>query len=145
MEWILVKTLLSLSGVIGLMVALMMVAKKYMVAGRPGQSAVVEVEILGQRALQPKRSVFVLKVLNKVIVVGMTEHGMQSLTEIEDADSLATVEERLGARPPASRWLTWNLRPGTGAAPVTFARHLQKYTEGLFRKRPAGSRQQPLT
>ncbi len=142
MEWILVKTLLSLFAVIGLMVALMMVLKRYLFAGRPGTSEVVEVEILGQRALQPKRAVFVLKVMSKIVVVGMTEHGMQSLTEIDDEESLAVVEERLGARPPASRWLTWNAPKGSDAA-TAFARHLQKYAGGLFGKRPAGRHQRP--
>ena len=144
MEWILIKTLLSLAGVIGLMIALMLVLKKYVSPGKGGASAIVEVEILGQRSLQPKRSVFVLKVLNKVVVVGMTEHGMQALTEIEDPEALASVEERLGARPPASRWMTWNLHSGPAKSPMTFARHLQKCAEAFLRKKPASSRQQPL-
>jgi flagellar biogenesis protein FliO len=137
MEWILVKAFFSLVLVLGAMLALMIVLKKYAFTGKGAKSAVVDVEILGQRLLQPKRSVFVLKVLHKVVVVGLTEQGMQTLTEIQDAGSLAEVEERLDARPPASRWLTWNLQPGSANAPMTFARHLQKCAEGLLRRRPA--------
>jgi len=142
MEWLVVKTMLSLAGVLGLMVALTVVLKKYIYAGKTGSSAIVDVEILGQRALQPKRAVFVLKVLNKVLVVGVSEHGMQALTELTDPETIAAVEERIDARPPASRWLTWNFA-GPDGAHKSFARHLQDYAGDFVRKRRGKAQRRP--
>lgn len=83
MEWVLLKTLFSLAAVLGLMFALLVAVKKIFYGGNSKTSSVVNIEILGSRTLAPKRSVFVLQVMDKVIVVGMTEQGMQTLTEME--------------------------------------------------------------
>ena len=124
MEWILVKALLALLAVIGLMVGLLLLLKKYMYAGRLGSSSTVDIKVLGQRVLQPKRSVYVLKVLHKVIVVGSSEQGLQTLTEIADAESLAEVEEKI----------SWQSEAAAGKS-VPFAEHLQNYLQTLTRKR----------
>ena len=124
MEWILVKTLLSLLAVVALMVGLLLVLKKYVYAGRLGSSSTVEIKVLGQRTLQPKRSVYVLKVMNKLIVVGSSENGLQTLTEIADTESLAEVEEKL----------TWQQDAVAGKS-APFADHLQHYVRSFMRKR----------
>jgi flagellar biogenesis protein FliO len=88
MTWLLVKTILSLLAVLGLMIAIAWAVKKYVLEGRARGSDVVDIEVLGQRTLQPKRSIFVLKILNKILVVGASEEGMKILTEIDDDDIL---------------------------------------------------------
>jgi flagellar protein FliO/FliZ len=97
MEWVLAKTVLSLGLVLGLMFGLVFVLKRYVLPGRVKSAASIEIDVLAQRTLQPRRSVMVLKVLNKVLVVGMTEQGMTLLTEIADGASLAELEEKLSA------------------------------------------------
>jgi flagellar biosynthetic protein FliO len=91
MTWLLVKTLLSLFAVLGLMIAVAWAVKKYILDGRMRGSNMVEIDVLGQRMLQPKRSIFVVKVLNKILVVGTTETGMNTLSEIDDDDVLQQV------------------------------------------------------
>ncbi len=81
MEWILVKTLLSLAAVIGLMVGLVLLLRKFLVIGGRTSASDIEIRVLGTRTLQPKRSVCVIGVLDRVLVVGMSEQGMQTLTE----------------------------------------------------------------
>jgi flagellar protein FliO/FliZ len=132
MEWLLVKTVLSLVGVLGLMIALMVLLKKYVYTAKAGSSAVVDVEVLGQRALQPKRSVVVLKVLNKVVIVGMTEHGMQVLTEIADDKTLAEIE----ALRASSRGANGNVQ--------TFADHMRKYAGEFMKVRTWKGRREPV-
>ncbi len=83
MEWVMLKTLFSLAAVLGLMFVLLFVVKKFFYGGGSKPSSVVNIEILGSRTLAPKRSVYVLQVMEKVIVVGMTEQGMHTLTEME--------------------------------------------------------------
>jgi flagellar biosynthetic protein FliO len=104
MEWVLVKTFLSLIAVLGLMYGLVFLLKKYVLTQGKADNAQVEVELLGRRVLGPKRSVVVLKVFDRVIVVGMTEDGMRTLSEMPDPRppvSLAGAEE--GAAAPAAR------------------------------------------
>lgn len=98
MEWMLVKTFVSLLGVLALMAGIVIVFKKYGYKGQVPGTSVVGVEVLGSRMLAPKRSVHVLKVLNRVIVVGVTEGGMTSLSEIDDDETLRVVEERIALR-----------------------------------------------
>lgn len=83
MEWVILKTLFSLAAVLGLMFALMVVMRRFFYGGDAKSSSVVNIEILGSRTLAPKRSVHVLQIMDKVIVVGMTEQGMQTLTEMD--------------------------------------------------------------
>jgi flagellar protein FliO/FliZ len=92
MGWVLLKTLASLATVLGLMFGLVVVMKKYMFGFQAARSAVISVDVLGQRLLQPKRSVVVVKVLNKIMIVGMTEAGMTLLGEINDADILHWID-----------------------------------------------------
>jgi|GEM_PF-2408277 flagellar biosynthetic protein FliO len=88
MGWLLLKTVASLLGVLALMVAVVWAIKRFVVENRSRGGNIVEIDILGQRALQPKRSILVVQVLNKVLVVGNTEEGMRTLTEIDDEDVL---------------------------------------------------------
>ncbi len=95
MGWVLLKTLASLAAVLGLMFVLVIVMKKYLFGFQAKRSTLVSVDILGQQLIQPKRSVVVLKVLNKIFIVGMTEEGMSTLGEIEDADILHWIDTNI--------------------------------------------------
>ncbi len=53
MEWILVKTLLSLAAVLALMLGVVYLLKKYVYAGKGASSALVAVEVLGQQPCSP--------------------------------------------------------------------------------------------
>lgn len=44
----------------------------------------VGIDVLGHKMLQPKRSVFVIKVEHKTLVVGVTEDGMRTLAELPE-------------------------------------------------------------
>jgi len=88
MGWVLLKTLASLGAVLGLMFALVLFMKRYLYGYQASSSSLVNVDVLGQRVIQPKRSVVVVKVLNKIFILGMTEEGMATLGEIEDPDIL---------------------------------------------------------
>jgi flagellar biogenesis protein FliO len=95
MGWLLVKTVLSLLAVVGLMGVVMVVMKRFVYGRSRKASAAVEVELLGSRVLQPKRSVFVLRVLDAVFVVGSSEEGLQTLARIGDSRSRALLDDLL--------------------------------------------------
>lgn len=121
MEWIVVKTLLSLTAVVGLMFAVVFIMKRTMYGGKTGLHAVVDMKVIGSIMLQPKRSVSLLKVMNKVLIVGISEDGMETLGEIEDERSLQQIEERLMTQAEQSGWL--------GGKPAAFSK--VSFTEAL--------------
>jgi flagellar protein FliO/FliZ len=82
MEWIFIKMILSLGAVLGLMFGLVYVLKRFVLPGGVAAQQPVVIEVLGRKALQPKKSVVVLKVAERVLVVGLSEQGMQTLTEL---------------------------------------------------------------
>ena len=84
MESALLNTFLSLAGVIGLMIGILVLFKKIFYGNRPAKGASIAIDVLGHRMLQPKRSVFVLKVMDTMVVVGVTEAGMQPLMELKE-------------------------------------------------------------
>ena len=123
MTWIVVKMVVSLIAVLALMLGLVAVMKKFLSpAGRDGGAA-IDIDVVGHRTLQPKRTVYAIRVANKIVVVGSTEHGMQTLTEIGDPAVLADVESRLAEAVPSPRWMTWT---GRGSGRVSFAAYLRK-------------------
>lgn len=126
MEWIVVKTMLSLAAVIALMFGIVFVMRKYL-GGRASSSTIVDMRIIGTMTLQPKRSVSVLKVMNKVLIVGMTEEGMHALGEINDDESIRAINEALTAQPAPTRW--FEKRAKSADAPSfaqAFTMHLRK-------------------
>jgi flagellar biogenesis protein FliO len=131
MEWIIIRTLLSLAAIIALMLGLAYLAKKYMHAGKSGRRSLVEVELLGHRSLQPRTSVYVLKVLNRVLIVGTSEKGMQTLSEISDPEVLASVEDGLMGGSPAPRWFPGVKADGAGGTRY-FSDFLKMSIRGAF-------------
>ncbi|HTY57828.1 MAG TPA: flagellar biosynthetic protein FliO [Bacteroidota bacterium] len=131
MEWIIVRTLLSLAAIVALMLGLAFLVRKYLHAGKGLRRSLVDVELLGHRSLQPRTAVYVLKVLNRVIVVGASEHGMQTLSEITDPDVLASVEESMTAGAAAPRWFPGVKVDGAGGA-KSFSDFLTMSLRGAF-------------
>lgn len=120
-----VKTLLSLGAVLTLMVGLAYVLKKTLYRSSTRQGDRVEIDLLGQRMFGPRRSICVVRVLDRVLVVGITEHGMQALSEIP-------VDEQ----PPAEASSEDTpVRPGwpfsAGPHPGSFAGQLQRALEAF--------------
>ncbi|HTX18039.1 MAG TPA: flagellar biosynthetic protein FliO [Bacteroidota bacterium] len=115
MGWVLLKTLASLGAVLGLMAALVLFMKKYLYGYQASSSSLVSVDVLGQRLIQPKRSVVVVKVLNKIFILGMTEEGMTTLGEIQDPDILHWLDTNMAeAETAKGRMSSGNISPRQG-------------------------------
>jgi flagellar biosynthetic protein FliO len=131
MEWIVLRTLLSLAAIVALMLGLAWFMKKFMHAGKGARRSLVDVELLGHRSLQPRTSVYVLKVLNRVLVVGASEHGMQTLSEISDPETLASVEDRMIPGTQSPRWFPGVKTDGAGGT-RSFSDFLTMSLRGAF-------------
>ena len=92
MELALFKTVVSLGAVLGLMVVVLFGLKKLLRVGAQDTLGLVDIEIVGRKVIQPKRAVYIVKVLNKLIILGATEHGFQSLGEIAEASVMNELE-----------------------------------------------------
>jgi flagellar biosynthetic protein FliO len=87
MEWVLIKTLFSLAAVLGLMVGVVFLLKKFVYGTGAPSAAQVDITVLGSRSLSPKKSISVVRVMGKVLVVGLSEQGMSLLTELENEEA----------------------------------------------------------
>jgi len=96
MEWVVVKMVLSLGAVLLLMYGLVYALKRFVMPVAAGARQEVPIDIIGRRVLQPKKSIVVMKVAGKVLVVGMTEHGMQTLAELTEEELPAGNREKGG-------------------------------------------------
>jgi flagellar biosynthetic protein FliO len=115
MDWILIRTLLSLVAVLGLMFAVAWIVRRIgRPAARNGNSG-VSIDLMSRRTLQPKASVAVIRVMDRLFLVGATEHSVQLIAEVSAApdDDLAA-----GGTDEALH---------TDGGESSFARNLQKY------------------
>jgi flagellar biogenesis protein FliO len=126
MEYALLKTVLSLIAVLGLMVVILFALKKFSNIGSGNRSNLVDIEVLSQKVLQPKRMLYVIKVLNKVLVISSTEQGIQPVGEIDDEAVVQTLEARQE-----------NVREQKGSSFVSFKQRLRTAeTLGEFFHKP---------
>jgi|GEM_PF-1860645 len=131
MEWLILRTLLSLAAIIALMLGLAFVVRKYLHAGKGAGRSLVDVDLLGHRSLQPRTAVYVLKILNRVIVVGTSEHGMQTLSEISDPEVLASLEDVMISGTASPRWFPGVKADGAGGT-RSFSDYLKMSLRGAF-------------
>ena len=80
------------------MLGVLFLVRRYVQGGSRVSSSLIEVELLGQRSLGPRRSVQVLKVLDRVLVVGVSEQGMQSLAELSADGALEELRQERQAK-----------------------------------------------
>lgn len=83
MVWAYLQTLGALLLVLALMAGLTYALRKWVLGTRLQKRGMVQIDVLGSTMLQPKVYVYVLRIENKTIAVGVTDHGMHMLTELE--------------------------------------------------------------
>jgi flagellar biosynthetic protein FliO len=119
MEGIVFRMVLSLSAVLALMVGLLFLVKRFVLPGTGPVRMPVQIEVLGKRSLQPKKSIVVVRVAGKVLVLGLSEQGMQTLTELTQEE----VEAVSGAP-----------LPGASLSGLPFSAHLQETLRTIRRR-----------
>jgi flagellar biogenesis protein FliO len=113
-------SLASLAAVLGMIVLGARLWKKHGPLGRPGLPGEA-LEVLGRRILDPRQSIYLVRLGSRILVLGATPAGLSTLSEITDpveVDVLAglcrpPVEER----PPGARQSFAALFSGHAAAP----------------------------
>lgn len=122
MEGIFLRMVMSLAAVLALMGGLLYFVKRFALPGTGAARMPVQVDVLGRRSLQPKKSIVVVRVAGKVLVLGVSDHGMQTLTELTDDE----VQAATSAPAPVQAF---------GSLP--FAAHLQERLRSMRRGQKA--------
>ena len=90
------KILLYMGAIVVLIVASLMVFKKFLPGGnRIFQSKVIEV--LGRTYIAPKQGLFLIKVADRILLVGSTGGAINTLCEITDPDEILRIKETAGS------------------------------------------------
>ncbi|MCL4510594.1 MAG: flagellar biosynthetic protein FliO [Bacteroidetes bacterium] len=90
MDWLIVKTFLTMILIVGLMFALLIVARKYFY-GKP-HFVNENMKVLAAMNLQPKKAIYLVKVFNKALLVGVSDNAIASLGEITDSEVLQKLD-----------------------------------------------------
>ncbi len=90
MDWLVVRAFLTMMMIVGLMFALMIVARKYF-SNKPRMTN-DNMKVLSSLSLQPKKSIFLVKVFNKVMLVGVSDGSVSALGEITDEETLQLLQ-----------------------------------------------------
>ncbi len=89
---LLFRTIGSLAFIALLMIGVGWVAKKYLLPGKAFGSSGSGIDVIAHIPLQPKRSIFLVRVPGKILVVGSAENGLTKLSEISDVQALEKFE-----------------------------------------------------
>ncbi len=90
MDWLVVKTFLTMMLIVGLMFAVLIIVRKYFYS-RP-QFADDNMRIITSLSLQPKKSIYLVKMFGKMMIVGVTDNSIAALGEVTDPEALKTIQ-----------------------------------------------------
>ena len=107
-----VETLVTLVAVVALAV-LVLVGTRRFGLGR----AVGPLELVGRLPLEARRAVYLVRVFERVFVLGASEAGLEKLAELEGTNFIAAGDSKLSFKQALSRVLDRNQRGTPHAAP----------------------------
>jgi len=107
-----VETLVTLVAVVALAVLVLVGARRFGV-GR----AVGPLELVGRLPLEARRAVYLVRVFDRVFVLGASEAGLEKLAELEGTNFVAADDSKLSFKQALSRVLDRNQQGTPRAAP----------------------------
>ncbi len=99
MGWLLLKTIGFLVLIIALIVVSVYLLKKYVFTGTSRVKDSDWLQVLAQTQIQPKKSLALVKVLDRVVLIGMSDASIQTLAEFENLSSIQSYLEKFEANP----------------------------------------------
>ncbi|GAB4364588.1 MAG: hypothetical protein Kow0042_03290 [Calditrichia bacterium] len=88
MGWLLFKTILILLLIIALIFVLVYLMKRFVFAAQGRNRESNWIQVLGQVQIQPKKFLALVKVIDRVVLVGLTESSVQALAEFDDLNKI---------------------------------------------------------
>ncbi len=93
MDGMVVKAFVTMLMIVGLMFGLLVVVRKYVFA-KP-RITDENMKVLSTISLQPKKAIYLVKIFDKVMLVGVSDNAMAALGEITDGDALQQLESAM--------------------------------------------------
>ncbi|MCS7229926.1 MAG: flagellar biosynthetic protein FliO [Candidatus Kryptonium sp.] len=90
---LLAKTILSFGVVVILIFSLSYFLKKFYPALSTSSDYGIEMRIYKKLQIQPRKSIYLIKVLNKILVIGVSENSMNVLAEINDPEIVRVLDD----------------------------------------------------
>lgn len=87
------KTLLSFALIIFLMVVVFQVIRRFYLPLSSSSNSLGSLRVYGQLQIQPKKSIYIVRVLNKVLILGVSENSINVLSEISDQEMIRVLDE----------------------------------------------------
>ena len=78
-----VKALIPLIFIVGLLYGVLFFIRKYGVSIKGKGSSLVSIKVLSSQMLMPKKYISVVKVEDKILVLGVSEHSISLLKELD--------------------------------------------------------------
>ncbi len=107
-----VETLVTLLAVVALAVLVLVGARRFGLGRATGP-----LELIGRLPLESRRAVYLVRVLDRVFVLGASEAGLDKLAEFESSGFVAAGEPKLTFKQALSRVLEREQQGGRGAQP----------------------------
>lgn len=117
--WTIFRTIGALLLVLGLMVAVIFLLKKFMFQNSFFPNSNVEMKIISTLPLQQRKSIYLVKVASKFLVIGVSENAISFLSEIND-ENISNVVENKNINKKFSEYFIESLG---------FTKHKKKVTE----------------
>lgn len=78
-----VKAIIPLILIVGLLYGVLFFIRKYGISFKGKGSSLVNIKVLSSQLLMPKKYISVVKVEDKILVLGVSEHSISLLKEME--------------------------------------------------------------
>ena len=113
MGWLLYKTVFSLLLIIALIIGLVYVLRRYMGQKMPGNLNRDWCQVIARVPLQQKQTLLLVKVLDKVLLLGVTDLNINTLAEFDETPDLQQMIDAANM-------------PGTGFSNTLFRKMMQQ-------------------
>lgn len=87
------KAFLSFALIIFLMLIVFYVLKRFYQPAFGSANSSGVMRIYGQLQIQPRKTIYIVRVLNKVLVIGASENSLTVLSEINDQEIIKALDE----------------------------------------------------
>jgi len=93
MLWMVIKTIGLLIVIIALIVLTLSAMKRFIRPGGNGGSRQSELHVVGTLFLEPKKGIYLVKVVDRLLILGVTEGSISILEKVQEGPELDRIEK----------------------------------------------------
>lgn len=93
MLWMVIKTFGLLIVIIALIVLTLSAMKRLVRAGGNGGSKQSEMRVVGTLFLEPKKGIYLVKIVDRLLILGVTEGGISILEKVQEGPEIDRIEK----------------------------------------------------